>query len=1028
MLCLSILSAESRFVLCIAALFFESTYFQSLSIHVRYINRLSSFQEAAPAPYQQYPGPTPPPQGYTQGGPAQTLNPPYSQNQQYGPVVTQPQYSYNQGPPQQSFGAPPVPAPYGNTQYQAPPTSQYSNAAPLQYGRAPQMNPPQPNSAQQHVISQNAAQYSTPPNLYPANQQNGGYGGSITQSPSTFQGHPQDHWNSMQPPPPMQSGPPYQRQQRSYSDSIYRSSTPGFHAQSPQLSQGRERTQSIHKTSQTQVHPPKRNQQLTPGFSHNAPQTSTTQSSGSDIPFSRHQSSTRSVVKEADKINPGITGSIAYSSSKEDEGEDEDTLTEGQQFEFDMTWIFMDTPPKETVRLACPLSISFAVTPVPLLDPESTVPVSRFVKDVAVENFSRSIRDGPNWSALKADPAFAELNMDGPLILIDEIPRWMAQRQGVVEYVEENPAPSRKRIRPKEGGVEDNQVVIDDQIAHEADSERQEQAPPSKRQKNEEPDRDMSEDGTPVIATPTYAARDGTPCLVTDDKAWAPEPGERAALDAPAEDPMETLLASLGVTGAPKPVSREPLPPYQPLQEDLKEISKPPSSGPPKQKNITRGPQRNRQQFKQSISSTQRNGSGLQAQFSPPESGFIPQNGQHQSSAAQISPSQYGPPQDSPFQHASLQHGPNGQPQYSQNANYSYNQGQSHQHQPQLSPQGNPQYNNGPPNSNQFTHPQYGNQDQNQTLNGNQGSQQPGYLPQPQYGNRTKGLPPYTDPDGNPYGNTVNGNTINGQLQHGNFNSDIDQNGNPVNGHHQTSNASHGPPNNQPQNQQYGAGFGPLQRPDFNGQPPHNSESQQNNGHPNYFDNGAQGNISNMNQVRRSFLSSIFGHFKGEFQHVHLSFPAPGNSKHANSRVLVIQPLAQSQFGPNAQSNAPFRQDSGYSSSGGSFSNGSTQNGQPDHQNSQPRSQHIFPTNGPVTNGDLQYSNDHMNNDNQPISYGNGKLSDQEDNIHDPSEPTQDGSPLSPMSREILGKLSQPSRKLSGSKKRPAPVVDEAYR
>lgn len=45
-----------------------------------------------------------------------------------------------------------------------------------------------------------------------------------------------------------------------------------------------------------------------------------------------------------------------------------------------------------------------------------------------------------------------------------------------------------------------------------------------------------------------------------------PQPGESAAPVAPT-DPIEALLASLGVTGSPKPVDDRPLPPYQPLPE-----------------------------------------------------------------------------------------------------------------------------------------------------------------------------------------------------------------------------------------------------------------------------------------------------------------------------------------------------------------------------------------------------------------------------------------------------------------------------
>jgi hypothetical protein len=87
------------------------------------------------------------------------------------------------------------------------------------------------------------------------------------------------------------------------------------------------------------------------------------------------------------------------------------------------------------------------------------------------------------------------------------------------------------------------------------------------------------------------------------------------------------------------------------------------------------------------------------------------------------------------------------------------------------------------------------------------------------------------------------------------------------------------------------------------------------------------------------------------------------------------------------------------------------------------------PPNGLGSNSTLQYGNDQSNNGSYPVTYGNTSSSDEEDSLHDTSGSVADGSPLSPMSREILGKLAKPPQKKSnGSKKRPAPVVDEAYR
>jgi hypothetical protein len=291
--------------------------------------------------------------------------------------------------------------------------------------------------------------------------------------------------------------------------------------------------------------------QPNPAIRYNTLSASISQPKKSDTSTNRRVSDTSNVMKGVNKKIPSTTVTKPAPLSKEDV----EKIAEDQQFEWDMAHIFADTPPKETIRLACPLSISFAMPPVRSYNPKSTVPVSRFVKDVTVTAFSRSIRDGPNWSALKIDPAFTELNTDSPLIPIDEVPRWMARRQGLTEYLELSPAPSRKRTRPEEVTSDESGGVSGRSVVPTVELESQEQTPPNKRHKNEQPDQAMGEAGTPVTVTLTYEARDGTPCLLTDDEAWAPEPGERACSPASSEDPTEALLASLGVTGAPKPIS-----------------------------------------------------------------------------------------------------------------------------------------------------------------------------------------------------------------------------------------------------------------------------------------------------------------------------------------------------------------------------------------------------------------------------------------------------------------------------------------
>ncbi|EHL01538.1 hypothetical protein M7I_2421 [Glarea lozoyensis 74030] len=98
----------------------------------------------------------------------------YPQHQQYAPTPNQPAFSYNQGPPQQSYSAPPVNTPYGNIPYQAHQTYQYSGPVPTQYGGPPHMNLG-PSNNEQYAMSQNTIPFETQ-SLHPHGNQTGGYG------------------------------------------------------------------------------------------------------------------------------------------------------------------------------------------------------------------------------------------------------------------------------------------------------------------------------------------------------------------------------------------------------------------------------------------------------------------------------------------------------------------------------------------------------------------------------------------------------------------------------------------------------------------------------------------------------------------------------------------------------------------------------------------------------------------------------------------------------------------------------------
>jgi hypothetical protein len=842
---------------------------------VQHSNKTSPLPPATTSTYQQFQGLTTPFGGYSQGGPIQAPQASYQPNQQYGIPPPHSQYHQNhitQQGPQQPFSGSPVAAPFGNPPYQALPNGQYPGGIGTpQYGLSPGMNAPQQYGAQQHGLQQAPAPYQAPPPSYPPHQQNGTYSGHFSQPPATFQGPPQQQWNNMNPSQQARGAPPYQRQQRSYSDAIYPSSTPGFHLQSPPSSQGHGRAPSVHRNIQSPIAPSNRNQQTNP--SQTTPVSSISQSSGSNTSF--NQPGNNTAVKRSN------LETSSQSAGRVMPDEDEDRLTEDQQFAWDMAWIFMDAPPKETVRLAFPLSISFAVTPVPLLNAESTAPVSRFLKDVDANSFSRSVRDALNWSVLKVDPAFAEIDLDSPLIPIDEVKQWMAKRQGIIE---DNPEASRKRNRSGEPDLQDHQGYIDDETTNEADVEPQDQGPPSKRPRNEKSDQAISEkEGTPSIPIPVHAAIGGTPCLESDDNAWAPEPGERACSPAAPDDDREVLLASLGVTGAPKPVSQEPLESHQPLEDMQVTTDQHLFSAAPKNRNTGQrlpvSHQMNEQRtFRANIKNQQST------------SNFQPfQNGRHHNRAIQNGTPQYGPPQQARPQYGPSQNGQSTFPQYQTSPPH-----QVQQQQPQFQPQANHQYENGPPNNAAYENFRYGSNLQQPYSNGNHGPPQPGYSEPTQYGNGVNGHPQHIYPNPNSYENGINGppqqmnysqqqygnnvtnNGVNGaphlidgnQNHYGNSINWFSQHGTPVqyeygntsNGHNQNGSMQYGPPPNQaypagiqangpgPQNQRYGSDPGSQKHPNYDDQSPYIQGPRYHNNQSGDFGSGNQSNISEVSK------------------------------------------------------------------------------------------------------------------------------------------------------------------------------------
>jgi hypothetical protein len=1032
-------------------------------------NSPSSFPPPA-APYQQYPGPAPP-QPFT---PQPT---PYQPNQQFG--ASGPQYPYNQQPPQQPYRAPPAAAQYGPG-YQAPPYNQHPQAnGPPQFA-----GPNYPNATQQYGPPQPQKPYQQPQSAYPA--QNGSFPANLA-SIKPFQA-PSQTWNA--PPVPASRAPPYQRPQRNYSDSSFNSGTPGFQSQSHQGSVERAGSQSYQQTPRTPSSNVGSAQHQTPRPCQSSPATAPSLSkvsSTSSTPYARLGALDNDVIKEI-KPEPLVDDKEkeAASNKEQDEQEEDGEVPEEDEEEDDeeaiFVWeceaIFLDPPRLETVALAQPLSTNFGMTPVPLLDPNSKNSVSRYARKENLKEFIKPITMSPQWSYLKEDPAFADIKSESQLIPLCDLPAWITARHGLTIVVEELLQPSRKRSHsiesrcPFQEEGEQEQEDVNHQIALETGSELQTQGPPSKRIKSELTDDEMSAAPTTVhVTSPINMGRAGTPCLTTEDDAWGPDPGEVAA---PPMSPTEALLASLGVTGAPKPpkpAKEGSLPPYQGEETQQTPYSSGPSPNPSVNQPAPQVPVPNFQGSQPPMNTNYGGSLPPQSNFTgPPSNPPFPNN--------QARPPTYGPPANPPYtngpqpqaqsaprpnnfqngvpanngfnnsqypnqqyeqpipqQNGGPQYGPpapqqNGNQQYRPPVNPAFGNGTPVNGQYGTGPQGPSQYGNAPPQNAPYNGQQY---NQGQQYNkppagpyGQQGN--------PQFGNGPPTQQPYGPPQGTPQFAT-------GPPSQQPYSAPQQQGPNPQFSSGPPPQQQYGAPQGNPQfsngppnHQQYNAM--PQGNPQFgNGPPPQQQYGVGQQGNP-QFGNGPPPQQQQYGVAPQS--NPQFGNGPPNQQQQYGSAPQ-GNPQYPNAQQQQQQhgppqnnlqfsnaPPAQHQqqqpqsYSSTPQSNGASRQDSGYASAHRSYSNGPSSNGLNTQENIQAQGQQPYYNGGSQPPQVLEPPH--------PENFHRKRILGREDN--------SDGSgSLSPDSREILGKLvGTDTRKMSNGRtyeiklKKPAPVVEAAYR
>lgn len=266
---------------------------------------------------------------------------------------------------------------------------------------------------------------------------------------------------------------------------------------------------------------------------------------------------------------PGSSHSTSHQSGYQAPPRDHhaaDLVTEEQQFNWDFQKIFQEKKPQRTADpIASPLPAVFDQEPIlpPAFNAKGVT--CKYVRANNLEVFSRGVRQSLQWALLKSDPAFSDIDFESPLIPLDEVGKWAAERQE-----------QRANQTSIHSAADSPQVFDQDDIEHQLKFESQYEfnqtgdeavdVPSGHKLLGSDEHFRESRSGTPSFdrsSTPNLE-NPGTPILEdADDDAWAPQPGEshRSTTPTPAyesavdsSDPTEAFLASLGVSGAPKPV------------------------------------------------------------------------------------------------------------------------------------------------------------------------------------------------------------------------------------------------------------------------------------------------------------------------------------------------------------------------------------------------------------------------------------------------------------------------------------------
>ncbi|KFY37177.1 hypothetical protein V495_07304 [Pseudogymnoascus sp. VKM F-4514 (FW-929)] len=463
------------------------------------------------------------PQGFNAMPPQQFPQGQYGSypQQQYPPQNAYAPYGY-QGPPMQQaytqYGHHP-PAPHGQGYGSMPPQSQgYGYGPPAngpyygqQYGPQGPYGPPVPPQYPHQAPVPYPQQH--PPNPYQQQnmQHHAGYG-------------PPQQAGPYQPGPYPQGGPQAQPNPYNMAPQHPQAQTQG---QPPVPYQG-QGTQGYNGSSG-----PYPNQQPQQGVQTSGP----TQGSPADGGPSSHSLATSE--EPAVQKHPAETTADVNNTQ---DGLDDDMAID----EFDIAWeesVFKDLLTVFAIAILTPLSTQVDEEP---LTSDGDAPIkSKYVRPGNLEVFILPIQKSLHWAILHTDPALAKIDEAYPAVPFEMWDEYREERKKrkLLEAQLKTTARDDQSYEAFQGETDQIMREHSTESFGRRESSRARQLSASSRRGSRSRSR-----------TPGNSRR-GTPTLEDEDELWASGTGGAPVNTTTNVDPTEAVLASLGVTGAPKPVS-----------------------------------------------------------------------------------------------------------------------------------------------------------------------------------------------------------------------------------------------------------------------------------------------------------------------------------------------------------------------------------------------------------------------------------------------------------------------------------------